>query len=83
MTGKEVEKYGLQSLDIAKYYGIKMGFGTDLFKNPSHYQNEEFLIRSEVLTNLEVIRRRLSLLVTNWIGPRMADEIPVGILARP
>ena len=54
--GKEVEKYGLKSLDIAKHYGIKMGFGTDLFKNPSHYQNEEFLIRSEVLTNLEIIQ---------------------------
>ena len=46
---------GLQSLEIFKRAGVKMGFGSDLL-GPSHrLQSDEFTIRAQVLTPAEII----------------------------
>ncbi|MEX3985035.1 amidohydrolase family protein [Paraburkholderia sp. EG287A] len=50
-----VREAGLQSLEIFKRAGVKMGFGTDLL-GPSHrMQSDEFTIRAQVLTHGEII----------------------------
>lgn len=51
-----VRTAGLESLQLYKRAGVKMGFGSDLL-GPSHrLQSEEFRIRAEVLSNFEVIQ---------------------------
>jgi len=51
-----VRTAGLESLQIFKRAGVKMGFGTDLL-GPSHrLQSEEFRIRAEILSPFEVIQ---------------------------
>ncbi len=51
-----VRTAGLQSLEIFKRAGVKMGFGSDLL-GPSHrLQSNEFRIRAEVLSPFEVIQ---------------------------
>ncbi|MBM3572728.1 MAG: amidohydrolase family protein, partial [Alphaproteobacteria bacterium] len=52
----EVLAVGTRSLDIARRAGVKMAYGTDLFRTPNDYQAEEFLIRAEVLPPAEIIR---------------------------
>jgi imidazolonepropionase-like amidohydrolase len=51
----EVHKAGLQSLEIFKQAGVKMGFGTDLLGESHRLQSNEFKIRSEVLSPAEII----------------------------
>lgn len=46
---------GTRSIELAKAAGVKIGFGTDLVKDPES-QSEEFLIRSAVMTPIEIIR---------------------------
>jgi imidazolonepropionase-like amidohydrolase len=46
---------GTQSLVIAKAAGVPMAFGTDLIGELDSYQNDEFEIRSRVLSNAEII----------------------------
>lgn len=51
-----VRTAGLESLEIFKRAGVKMGFGSDLL-GPSHrLQSNEFRIRAEVLSPFEVIQ---------------------------
>lgn len=51
-----VRNAGLESLEIFKRAGVKMGFGTDLL-GPSHrLQSDEFRIRTEVLSPFEIIQ---------------------------
>ncbi|RTZ41529.1 amidohydrolase family protein [Candidimonas sp. SYP-B2681] len=51
-----VRTAGLQSLEIFKRAGVKMGFGSDLL-GPSHrLQSDEFRIRAEVLSPFEIIQ---------------------------
>ncbi|MSO53647.1 MAG: amidohydrolase family protein [Rhodospirillales bacterium] len=52
---------GARSLELAKRYGVKTAFGSDLFHSPDVHQSEEFAIRAEVLTNAEVIRSATSI----------------------
>ena len=52
----QVAAVGARSLEIARDAGVKMAFGTDLFRAPKEYQAEEFLVRAEVLTAAEIIR---------------------------
>jgi imidazolonepropionase-like amidohydrolase len=47
---------GTTSLEIAKAAGVPMAFGTDLIGELDSYQNDEFEIRSRVLSNAEIIR---------------------------
>ena len=51
-----VREAGLQSLEIARAAGVKMGFGTDLLGETHHYQSGEFSLRARVLPAIEVIR---------------------------
>ena len=53
---RAVAATGTRSLEIAQRAGVKMAFGTDLFRAPKEYQAEEFLIRAEVLKPADVIR---------------------------
>lgn len=47
---------GIRSLEIAKAAGVPMGFGTDLIGIAHDRQSNEFLIRAEALSALEVIQ---------------------------
>lgn len=47
---------GLESLEIMQQAGVTMAFGTDLLGEMHRHQSEEFLIRREVLSAIEVIR---------------------------
>lgn len=53
---QEVRDVGIGALTICKEAGVAMGFGTDLLGGLHPYQSEEFLIRTEVLSPLEVLR---------------------------
>jgi imidazolonepropionase-like amidohydrolase len=51
-----VLKGGFESLDICKQTGIKVGYGSDLLGELQNEQSREFLLRSEVMSPLEIIR---------------------------
>jgi imidazolonepropionase-like amidohydrolase len=53
---RDVLEAGLASLELARDLGVPMGFGTDLLGETHAHQNEEFAIRSRVLTPLEILR---------------------------
>jgi imidazolonepropionase-like amidohydrolase len=46
---------GLKSLTIFKKAGVKMGFGTDLLGESHRLQSDEFRLRTQVMSNQEVI----------------------------
>jgi imidazolonepropionase-like amidohydrolase len=48
---------GLKSLEICKRAGVKVGFGSDLLGQLMAEQSREFLLRSEVLTPIEIVRQ--------------------------
>ena len=52
----QVREAGLQSLQIFRDAGVKLGFGTDLLGASHDLQSEEFLIRAQVQTPLEVLQ---------------------------
>lgn len=52
---KEVLEIGSRAIDIARKVGLKMAYSTDLSKVPQR-QDEEFIVRSEILPNDEIIR---------------------------
>lgn len=47
---------GLQALDLANKGGVNIVFGTDLLGTMQVHQSQEFRIRSQVQTSLEVLR---------------------------
>ena len=51
-----VRTAGLQSLEIYKRAGVKMGYGSDLLGPSQRLQSDEFRIRAEVLSIQEVIQ---------------------------
>ncbi|WP_233237507.1 amidohydrolase family protein [Bordetella sp. LUAb4] len=51
-----VRQAGLESLELFKRAGVKMGLGTDLLGPSQRLQSDEFRIRAEVLGNHEVIQ---------------------------
>ncbi len=53
---EQVRAAGLRSLAIFKAAGVKMAFGTDLLGASHGLQSEEFLIRAQVQSNLEVLQ---------------------------
>ena len=53
---KHVLDVGLESLEICKQAGVRMGFGTDLLGELHEQQSREFQIRAEALTPMEVIQ---------------------------
>lgn len=70
----DVLESGFSSLEICKRAGVKMGFGTDLLGDLHGHQSEEFLIRSEVLSPLEILQ---SATVTNAEILNMTGELGV------
>jgi imidazolonepropionase-like amidohydrolase len=48
---------GLKSLEICKRAGVKVGYGSDLLGQLMVDQSREFLLRSEVLSPIEIIRQ--------------------------
>ena len=51
-----VRTAGLESLQLYKRAGVKMGFGSDLLGPSQRLQSDEFRIRAEVLSNFDVIQ---------------------------
>jgi imidazolonepropionase-like amidohydrolase len=47
---------GLRSLELCKEAGVKVGYGSDLLGPLQNEQSREFLLRSEVMTPIEIIR---------------------------
>ncbi|MBN9489735.1 MAG: amidohydrolase family protein [Alphaproteobacteria bacterium] len=52
---EEVLAAGARSLDIARRAGVKIGFGSDLVKDPES-QSNEFTIRAEIMKPIEIIQ---------------------------
>jgi imidazolonepropionase-like amidohydrolase len=48
---------GLRSLEICKRAGVPVGYGSDLLGPLQDEQSREFLVRSEVLTPIEIVRQ--------------------------
>jgi imidazolonepropionase-like amidohydrolase len=55
-----VRDRGLESLEILRAAGVRMGFGTDLLAEMHERQGEEFTIRRQVLPAAEVLRSATS-----------------------
>lgn len=53
---EKIMRVGTESLRIAKVAGVKMAYGTDLLGELHRYQSDEFRIRSEVFSPLELIQ---------------------------
>jgi imidazolonepropionase-like amidohydrolase len=53
---RQVSELGTRSLEIAQRAGVKMAYGSDLFKAPKEFQSEEFLVRAEVLPKADILR---------------------------
>ncbi len=51
---------GLRSLEVCQAAGVPMGFGTDLLGELQDRQSQEFLIRSQVLAPVDVLRSATS-----------------------
>ena len=52
----EVMEAGTRALEVAHAAGVRIAFGTDLFRAPDHFQSEEFLIRAQVMKPAEILR---------------------------
>ena len=53
---ERVREAGLRSLQILREAGVKMAFGTDLLGGSHDSQSEEFLLRAQVQSPLEVLQ---------------------------
>jgi len=53
---QDVLDAGLESLDICRRAGVKMGFGTDLLGETHEHQSKEFTIRAKAMLPAEIIR---------------------------
>jgi len=72
-----VKDRGLESLRIAKSEGVAIGFGTDLLGPMHDDQSNEFLLRAQVLSPIEVLQSATS------INARiLRREGQLGVLAR-
>jgi len=57
---EDVRTAGLKALEILKDVGVKTGFGTDLLGVLHIHQSEEFIIRKEVMSPIEILRSATS-----------------------
>lgn len=67
---------GTTSLRFAQQAGVKMAFGTDLLGELHKHQSEEFLIRAEALSTLDVLRS-----ATNLGAELLRMEGKLGVVA--
>ncbi len=58
---QQVKDQGLQAVEICRAAGVSLGLGTDLLGNMRSHQMEEFAIRGEVDTPLDVLRSATSI----------------------
>lgn len=58
---QEVKEQGLQAVEICRAAGVSIGLGTDLLGNMRTHQLQEFAIRAEVDTPLDVLRSATSI----------------------
>lgn len=58
---RRVTDRALESLEILKRAGVKMGFGTDLLGTQHMHQCTEFTLRAQVLPNLDILRSACSI----------------------
>ena len=72
-----VKDRGLESLRIAQAEGVQIGFGTDLLGPMHDDQSNEFLLRAQVLSPIEVLQSATS------VNARiLRKEGQLGVLAR-
>ena len=78
---EQVRAAGLRSLEIFKIAGVKLAFGTDLLGGSHDLQSEEFLIRAQVQSNLDVLQSA-TLIGAELLGQsgRLGEIVP-GALA--
>jgi imidazolonepropionase-like amidohydrolase len=50
------QRLGMEAVERCRKAGVKLGFGTDLFLPLAHYQLNEFRLRGEVETPIDVLR---------------------------
>ena len=67
----EILNVGARSIELAMHSGVKIAYGSDLVKDPES-QSKEFLIRSEVMSPIDVIR---SATITGAEVVRMPNRI--------
>jgi imidazolonepropionase-like amidohydrolase len=53
---RQILNVGLNSLKVCKEAGVMMCYGTDLLGGTNFWQNEEFSVRSAVLSPVEILR---------------------------
>ncbi|MDR3493217.1 MAG: amidohydrolase family protein [Ancalomicrobiaceae bacterium] len=53
---KGVRELGVRSLETMRAAGVKLAYGSDVLGTMHPYQADEFMIRNEVLPNIDVIR---------------------------
>ena len=68
---EQVRAAGLKSLEILKTAGVRMAYGTDLLGASHELQSEEFLIRAQVQSNLEVLQS------ATLIGAELLNQVGV------
>lgn len=68
----QVMQSGLKSLEVAEKAGLTICFGTDLMASMQPFQNNEFTIRSQVQSNLSILRSA-TINPARMVG--MADKI--------
>ena len=78
---EQVRAAGLSSLEVFKAAGVKLAFGTDLLGGSHDLQSEEFLIRAQVQSNLDVLQSA-TLIGAELLGQsgRLGEIVP-GALA--
>lgn len=52
----QVRERGLEGIRICREQGVRLGFGTDLLGTLHHLQRDEFLIRAQVESPIEILR---------------------------
>jgi imidazolonepropionase-like amidohydrolase len=57
---EDVRTAGLKALSILQDVGVQIGFGTDLLGELHVHQSEEFIIRSEVMKPVDILRSATS-----------------------
>jgi len=71
----------LESLEICKQAGVKVGYGSDLLGQLQDEQSREFLLRAEVLSPIEIIRSATTIAAEILRMPGKLGVIEPGAIA--
>jgi len=77
----DVKDAGRRALSIYAEAGVEMGYGSDLLGEMHEYQSAEFLIRAEVLGNLEALRSATTIAAKILQQEAELGRIAVGAIA--